>query len=209
MLCKSLESIVIPESVKEIGEFAFALTEEEFPLSYYHSDIKVSIPDAQVILILREFSSFSSWGVEIYYLDENGNEVLIEKVQFDDSSLSPFSEGDFEVINNNDSTFSVRAGKHEGREGWWIEKRFDIPQCVSTFVPKAEDTIAVFYGGNNSEAWDKINIASGNTRLAKDNITLKRSVIYFYSETEPIEANKSWHCVDGIPTLWWFEILID
>ena len=65
MLCKSLESVVIPESVKEIGEYAFALTEVEFPVGYYNSDIKVSIPNTQVILILREFSSFFSWGVEI------------------------------------------------------------------------------------------------------------------------------------------------
>ena len=201
MLCKSLESIVIPESVKEIGEYAFALTEVEFPLSYYNSDIKVSIPNTQVILILREFSSFFSWGVEIYHLDENGCEILIEKIEFDNSSHVPFSNGDFEIINNNDNTFSVRAGDSEDK-GKWIDQAFDIPQCVSVFVPKPEDTVTVFYSGNDSEEWDAIDIAEGNVRLTKDNITVKKCVIYYYSETEPSESNKYWHYVDGVPTLW-------
>ena len=201
MLCESLESIVIPESVKEIGEYAFALTEEEFSLSYYHSDITVSIPNTQVILILREFSSVFSWGVEIYHLDENGCEILIEKIEFDNSSHAPFSNGDFEIINNNDNTFSVRAGDSEDK-GKWINQVFDIPQCVSAFVPKAEDTVAVFYGGNDGEEWDAIDIADGNVRLTKDNITVKNCVIYYYSETEPTEANKFWHYVDGVPTVW-------
>ena len=201
MLCESLESIVIPESVKEIGEYAFALTEEEFSLSYYHSDITVSIPNSQVILLLREFSSFFSWGVEIYYLDENGSEVLIEKIEFDNSSHAPFSNGDFEIINNNDNTFSVRAGDSEDK-GKWINQVFDIPQCVSAFVPKAEDTVAVFYGGNDGEEWDAIDIADGNVRLDKDNITVKQSVIYYYSETEPTVPNQFWHYVDGVPTVW-------
>ncbi len=201
MLCKSLENIVIPESVKEIGEYAFALTEVEFPIGYYNSDIKVSIPNTQVILILREFSSFFSWGVEIYHLDENGCEILIEKIDFDNSSHAPFSNGDFEIINNNDNTFSVRAGDSEDK-GKWIDQAFDIPQCVSVFVPKAEDTVTVFYSGNDSEEWDAIDIAEGNVRLTKDNITVKKCVIYYYSETEPTEANKYWHYVNGIPTLW-------
>ena len=201
MLCKSLESIVIPESVKEIGEYAFALTEVEFPFSYYNSDIKVSIPNTQVILILREFSSFFSWGVEIYYLDENGCEILIEKIEIDNSSQAPFSNGDFEIINNNDNTFSVRTGDSEDNEKW-IDQAFDIPQCVSIFVPKAEDTVTVFYSGNDSEEWDAIDIAEGNVRLTKDNITVKKCVIYYYSETEPTEANKYWHYVDGVPTVW-------
>ena len=202
LLCENLESIVIPESVKEIGENAFALTEEEFSFSYYNSDITVSIPNSQTILLLREFSSFFSWGVEIYYLDENGSEVLIEKVGFDNSSISPFSDGNFEIINNDDNTFSVRAAKDTQEERWLIDKTFDLPQCVSVFVPKPEDTITVFYGGSSSEAWDAIDISKENTRLEKDNMTVKRSVIYFYSETNPNEANKFWHYVDGIPTLW-------
>lgn len=201
MLCESLESIVIPESVKEIGEYAFALTEVEFPIGSYHSDIKVSIPNTQVILILREFSHLFSWGVEIYYLDENGSEISIEKIEFDNSSQSPFSKGDFEIINNNDNTFSVRAGDSEDK-GKWINQVFDIPQCVSVFVPKVEDTVTVFYGGNDGEEWDAIDIAEGNVRLTKDNITVKKCVIYYYSKTEPNEANKFWHYVDGIPTLW-------
>lgn len=202
MLCESLENITIPQSVTEIGELAFALSEQETPLGNYHSDIKFSVPNTQLILILREFSHFHGWGVEIYYLDENRSEILIEKISFEDGSRTPFSNGDFEIINNDDNTFSVRAEKHGSGEGWMIEKIFDIPQCVSIFVPKAEDTVTVFYGGNNSEAWDKINIASGNTRLEKDNLTVKRSVIYYYSETEPNESNKFWHYVDGIPTVW-------
>ena len=201
MLCESLESIVIPESVKEIGEYAFALTEVEFPIGNYHSDIKVSIPNTQVILILREFSHLFSWGVEIYYLDENGSEILIEKIEFDGSSQSPFSNGDFEIINNNDNTFSVRAGDSEDK-GKWIDQVFDIPQCTSVFVPKAEDTVTVFYSGNDGEAWDEIDIAEGNVRLDKDNITVKQSVIYYYSETEPTVPNQFWHYVDGVPTVW-------
>lgn len=201
ILCKSLESVVLPESVKEIGEYAFALTEVEFPFSYYNSDIKVSIPNTQIILILREFSSFFSWGVEIYHLDENGCEILMEKIEFDNSSQAPFSNGDFEIINNNDNTFSVRAGDSEDK-GKWIDQAFDIPQCVSVFVPKAEDTVTVFYSGNDSEEWDAIDIAEGNVRLTKDNITVKKCVIYYYSETEPSESNKYWHYVDGVPTLW-------
>lgn len=201
MLCESLESIVIPESVKEIGEYAFALTEVESPLGNYHSDIKVSIPNTQVILILREFSNLFSWGVEIYYLDENGSEISIGKIEFDDRSQSPFSNGDFEIINNNDNTFSVRAGDSEDK-GQWIDHAFDIPQCVSVFVPKSEDTITVLYGGNDVEKWDGIDIAEGNVRLTKDNITVKKCVIYYYSETEPTEPNKYWHYVDGVPTIW-------
>ena len=201
MLCENLESIVIPESVKEIGEYAFALTEVELPFGYYQSDIKVSIPNTQVILILREFSSSFSWRVEIYYLDENGSEILIEKIEFDNSSQAPFSNGNFEIINNHDNTFSVRAGDSEDK-GKWIDKAFNIPQCVSVFVPKAEDTVTVFYGGKDSEEWDAIDIAKGNVRLTKDNITVKKCVIYYYSETEPTEANKYWHYVDGVPTVW-------
>lgn len=200
-LCESLESIVIPESVKEIGKFAFALTEEESSLNYYHSDIAFSIPNSQVILLLRPVQAPFSWGVEIYYLDENGSEVLIESVSVDNSSHAPFSKGDFEIINNNDNTFSVRAGDSQDK-GKWIDKSFDIPQCVSVFFPKAEDTVTVFYGGNNSEEWDVIDIAKGNVRLTKDNITVKKCVIYYYSETEPTELNKYWHYVDGVPTVW-------
>ena len=74
---------------------------------------KCTIPDTQVILLLREFTTFFSWGVEIYYLHENGNEVLIENITFDNSSMSPFSNGNFEVVNNNDNTFTVRAGDSE------------------------------------------------------------------------------------------------
>ena len=48
------------------------------------------------------------------------------------------SNGDFEIINNHDNTFSVHAGTREN-DGWTIDKTFDIPQCVSVFVPKAED----------------------------------------------------------------------
>jgi hypothetical protein len=201
MMCEALNRIVIPESVKEIGEYAFALTEEEFPLNYYHSDITTAIPNSQVILLLHPIQSFFSWGVEIYYFDGNGNEVLIETVLLDNSSLAPFSNGDFEIINNHDNTFSVHAGTREN-DGWTIDKTFDIPQCVSVFVPKAEDTVTVFYGGNDGEEWDAIDIAKGNIRLTKDNITVKKCVIYYYSETEPTEANKYWHYVDGVPTVW-------
>ena len=202
MLCESLESIVIPESVKEIGEYAFALTEEEFSLGYYRSDITVAIPNSQVILLLRPVQSFFLWGVEIYYLNENGNEVSIENVLLDNSSFAPFSNDDFEIINNHDNTFSVHAKAKENGGGWWIDKTFDIPQCVSVFVPKAEDTVKVFYSGTNSEAWETIAIADGNGRLDKDNITVKKSVIYYYSKTEPTEPNKFWHYVDGVPTVW-------
>jgi hypothetical protein len=200
-LCKSLKSVVIPEYLEKIGEYAFALTGEEYPLGYYHSDIKILIPDTQVILILREFSSFFSWGVQIYYLNENGSEVLIADLVFDNSSHSPFTNGDFEIINNNDNTFTVRAGDSADK-GKWIDQAFAIPQCVSVFVPKTEDNLTVFYSGNNSEMWDKIDIADGNVRLNKDNITVKQSVIYYYSETEPSYLNKFWHYVDGVPTLW-------
>ena len=202
MLCKSLESVVIPESVKEIGEYAFALTEVEFPIGYYHSDIAFSIPNSQVILLLRPVQSVFSWGVELYYLDESGNAVLIENILVDNSSHAPFSNKDFEIVNNDDMTFSVHAKKSENGEDWILNKTFDLPQCVSVFVPKAEDTVAVFYGGNDGEEWDAIDIADGNVRLTKDNITVKNCVIYYYSETEPTEANKFWHYVDGVPTVW-------
>ena len=69
-------------------------------------------------------------------------------------------------------------------------------------MPKAEDTVKVFYGGTNSEAWDAIDIADGNVRLTKDTLTVKKCVIYYYSETEPTEPNKYWHYVDGVPTKW-------
>lgn len=201
MLCKSLKSVVIPAGIEKIGEYAFALTETENPLSYYHSDIKILLPNTQVILILREFSSFFSWGVEIYYLDENGTEVLIKNITFDNSSMSPFLNGDFEIVNNNDNTFTVRAGDSENI-GKWIDQTFDIPQCVSVFIPKTEDTVAVFYGGNNRDAWDKTDIAVGNTRLVKDNVTIKVSVVYYYSETQPTVPGDYWHYVDGVPVVW-------
>ncbi len=201
MGCKSLRSVVIPASIEKIGEYAFALTETENPFSYYHSDIKISISNTDVILILREFSSFFSWGVEIYCLDGNGTENLIKTITFDNSSMSPFSNGNFEVVNNNDNTFTIRAGDSENI-GKWIDQTFDIPQCISLFVPKAKDTVMVFYGGNNSDAWDKINIADGNARLAKDNVTVKVSVVYYYSETQPTVPGNDWHYVDGVPVVW-------
>lgn len=189
-LCKSLKSIVLPESVKEIGKFAFVLTDEDLFQKYY-ADIKVSIPNTQVIIILREWQLWMANGVEIYYLDENGNEILIADTYFIDEYCS-FDRGYFEIINNNDNTFSVRAGASENKDKW-MEKTFDIPQCVSVFVPKSEAKFTVFYTGNSIEEWNTINIVAEG---------LSDSLIYYYSETEPSESNKYWHYVDGVPTLW-------
>lgn len=193
VLCENLESIVIPESVKEVGEFAFALSAYDIIPYYYCEDIKVSIPDSEVILILRELG-FWGFGVEIYYLDESGNEVLIANTTFDDSYV--FSAGNFEIINNNDATFTVRAGSSSDKE-YWTEKTFDIPQCVSAFEPKVEYTVTVFYSGSSREEWDASNIIKPGKKKYETN-----PLVYYYSETEPTEPNKFWHYVDGIPVLW-------
>ena len=194
MMCEGLERIVIPESVKEIGEYAFALTAED-AWSKYFDDIKITVPNSEVILILREWQVFTASGVEIYYINENGSEILIADTYFDNDGYCPFYNGNFEIINNNDTTFSVCAGWSSGKEDW-IERTFDLPQCVSVFAPKIENSLAVFYGGNNSDEWNAINIlTTGNTRLTK-------CVISYYSENEPNENNRFWHYVDGIPTVW-------
>ena len=70
------------------------------------------------------------------------------------------------------------------------------------FVPKTEDTITVFYGGNSSEKWDKIEMANGNMRFTKDNKTVKRSIICYYSDSQPTDNGNYWHYVDGVPTMW-------
>ena len=192
--CEVLKSVVIPEGVREIGTGAFALTIEQV-FDKYLDDIRVSVPDSDVILILREWQAWTSCGVEIYYFDENGEEILIADTNFGNDYTLPFRDGAYEIINNNDATFTVRAGDPEDREGW-TERTFDLPQCTSVYVPKNENGLLVFYGGENIEAWNQIDIhATGNNGLENPGI-------YYYSETEPSEANQYWHYVDGVPTVW-------
>lgn len=191
--CEGLESVVIPKSVNEIGMAAFALTIEEI-FDKYLDDIRVSVPNSDVILILREWQAWTC-GVEIYYLDENGEEILIADTNFGDDYTLPFRDGAYEIINNNDGTFTVRAGDPEDREGW-TERTFDLPQCTSVYVPKNENGLLVFYGGENIEAWNQIDIhETGNNGLENPGI-------YYYSETEPSEDDQYWHYVDGVPTVW-------
>ncbi|MBR2020371.1 MAG: leucine-rich repeat domain-containing protein [Clostridia bacterium] len=196
MLCEKLESVVIPESVQKIGKWAFACIEDDI-FDKYLDDIRVLIPDTQVMLIVREWSILLASGVEIYYLDENGNEILIPNTFFaSDDGYCPFNSGNFEIINNNDSTFSVRAGESSNKEAW-TELTFDIPQCVSVFIPTHQKPrFTVFYGGKTHEEWEKIILTES------ENKSLENSVIYYYSETEPTESNKFWHFVDSKPTLW-------
>ncbi len=194
MMCESLERIVIPESVKEIGENAFAFNREDI-FDKYFDDIMITVPDSEVILILREWQVFTASGVEIYYLDENGNEVFIADTYFDNDGYCPFYNGGFEIINNNNATFSVRAGWPSNKEDW-IERTFDLPQCVSVFLPKIDDSFLIFYSGGNDDAWDTIDIESIGNEILED------TVIYYYSETEPTVPNQFWHYVDGVPTVW-------
>ncbi|MBE6553921.1 MAG: leucine-rich repeat domain-containing protein [Ruminococcaceae bacterium] len=194
MLCEALERIVIPESVKEIGEYAFALTAEDV-ISKYFDDIRVAVPQSEVLLILREWQAWVASGVEIYYLDESGNEVLIADTYFDNDAYCPFSDGKFEIINNNDGTFSVRAGESSDKAEW-IERTFDLPECVSVVVPKQEDGILIFYGGETDEMWKAIDVAG------TENKRLENAVIHYHSETAPNEPYKAWHYVDGVPTIW-------
>ena len=195
-LCSNLKSIVIPESVKSIGASAFALDAEDLWNPYY-DDLLIDIPDSTVKLVIKEYAILTGGGVELYYLDENGNEILIENTSFSDDGYCPFHAGKYEVIHNGDGTFTVRAplNPSDARENW-KEKTYDLPNCVSMIVPKVPvNRFVVYYGGTNIISWDEITIDDKNNQL-------RNAKIYCYSESEPDNDRNFWHYAEDIPTAW-------
>ena len=88
---------------------------------------------------------------------------------------------------------------------------YDCESLTSVTIPDGVTTIgysafynctsltSVYYGGTASD-WANISIDSPNIHLTS-------ATRYYYSETQPTEANKYWHYVDGVPTVWEAAIL--
>jgi hypothetical protein len=74
-----------------------------------------------------------------------------------------------------------------------------IPDSVTSIgnqaVQGCSSLTRVFYGGANNAAWSGITIDSYNTLLTS-------ATRYYYSATQPAEADNYWRFVDGVPTVW-------
>ena len=100
-----------------------------FSQSVEHSeDVYIDVPDSDLTVVAKHGQWLDSW-VDFYYVDENGEHVRLPYVVFR-ASYNPFATGDYEVINNQDGTFTIRWSNHNNPippKNTWGEVTYDFP----------------------------------------------------------------------------------
>ncbi len=88
----------------------------------------IEVPDSDLTVVAKHTSWLQSY-IEFYYVDENGEHVSLPYVVFR-ASYNPFATGDYEVINNQDGTFTIRWSNHNNPippKDTWGEVTYDFP----------------------------------------------------------------------------------
>ncbi len=97
------------------------------PHSY--EDVHINVPDSDLSVVVKHYSSKDAW-INFFYVDENEEHVSLgSEIQIPNISYYPFETGDYEVINNQNGTFTIRwkslppnaAPEH------WNEITYDFP----------------------------------------------------------------------------------
>ena len=171
--CEHLTSILLPKSIREIGDYAFyrcrALQSIELPnLTNIYEGVfmecesiaNINIPDT-----VTEIYGFAFMSCTNLFSVKIGNSVtFIGEEAFNnclalDNIIIPKSLKEIEYLAFNTARLRV-----------------------------------VYYMGTESD-WNAINIASGNEYLIN-------ATRYYYSEKRPYFEGNYWHYVDGVPTIW-------
>ncbi len=98
----------------------------------YREDVYIDVPDSDLTLVVKQWYWLHGGGVEFYYVKER--KILKDKYidlgqDTLDSAYYPFETGEYEVINNQNGTFTVRWNKHPSNTSpqHWSEITFDFP----------------------------------------------------------------------------------
>lgn len=171
--CEHLTSILLPKSIREIGDYAFyrcrALQSIELPnLTNIYEGVfmecesiaYINIPDTVTEIYGFAFMSCTNLfsvkiGNSVTFIGEEAFNNCLEL----DNIIIPKSLKEIEYLAFNTARLRV-----------------------------------VYYMGTESD-WNAINIASGNEYLIN-------ATRYYYSEKRPYFEGNYWHYVDGVPTIW-------
>ena len=202
MLCKNIQTIIIPDSVTSIGDGAF----------YECSNLtSIDIPDSVTSIGKGVFEYCSLLTTETI---GNSVKAIGDSTFYKCSNLTSINIPDNVTIIDLwtfgycSSLTSVKFGKNSqltsiGRDSFCMCSgltSITIPDNVTSIGLHAfagcSSLTSVYYNGT-VEDWSKILIDSGNTDLTN-------ATLYYYSEREPIEDGNYWHYdSDSITPIIW------
>ncbi len=72
-----------------------------------------------------------------------------------------------------------------------------IPDSITVIEELAfeECTVASVFFEGTTEQWSSVEIE-------RDNAGLDTALVYFYTDSQPVDDGNYWHYADGIPTVW-------
>ena len=219
--CKSLSSVIIPDSVTTIGEGVFlwcdslsnvtisnnvtAINNNTF--SGCISLTSIIIPDSVTFIGESTFAhctslknvtlgngiiSISGWAFQ--YCE------LLTNINFPNSLESIGRYAFLQCNSLKNISIPNKIKSIEEGSFHWCESLETITigsgiTSIENYAFLLSDNLStVYYSGNDSE-WKKILIGDQNTSLTS-------ATRYYYSETTPATDGNYWHYVDGVPTVW-------
>ena len=87
----------------------------------YQEDLIIAVPDSEVQIVIKEWSWLQGSGAQVYQL-RNGSEVYLGDAGGADDGYCPFANGEYEIVNNQDGTFTLKW--NDRTESPWREKTF-------------------------------------------------------------------------------------
>ena len=96
----------------------------------YREDVYIDVPDSDLTIVVKYWQWLKT-GIDFYYVGENEEHVPFTECATYDECIDyyPFETGDYEVINNQNGTFTIRWNMHSSNTlpEKWDEITFDFP----------------------------------------------------------------------------------
>ncbi len=91
-----------------------ASSEEQVTYDMYEPDLKISIPDSDDFIVIKEWSFLLGGGADVYFEDSNGTQTFIGKTSGTDDGYKPFKHGEYELTwGDNSVTISYDFGSND------------------------------------------------------------------------------------------------
>ena len=211
--CDNLRSVVIPDSVISISEYAFSFCAILTSVTIGNNVTSIgdgafawcdSLTGVYYIGTIDQWVQieFSNYSANPLYSAKNlyiNNELVTEVNITTATSIKAYA------FSSCDSLTSVTIGNSVTSIGY--DAFYNCGNLTSVVIPDSVTSIgrsafnacdsltSIYYVGTANE-WSGISIDK------YDNSYLTNATRYYYSETEPVEEGNYWHYVDGVPTPW-------